>query len=376
MSFNSIPKFTAPARNADGQVKPFAPKMADVNNSTYVEASGEDTVASGILQVNGTGFNDLPLPGGNDSAAYSKALADSIDATFNDGDFAHGVNEVVLPAEFRDYRNDPTPVQRHTLVDRSVRYDRNKPFDPAEDAPQVLIPADTTVMINPLLNPRPEAPTATGIMVSASTFVSDFNMMGGYTHGALEASVKDIKYQFEQKMFAQVAKVMYGNPDVNTYHAPSVTGKSPSSAAEVVIDWMTEYMPVHLGSGLDEFAILVPTKMNAALNRAAHKAGVEDASELLGAAVFSYGGDENLGVFMLPKRYAMLSFRTINGNVAKVIRSRDAGRAGWNIEMIVMLEVMASASVKVKDKAGFDIELVNGFPLITNIIFDRKEDKK
>ncbi|MXP48688.1 hypothetical protein FD733_02140 [Pantoea sp. Eser] len=107
----------------------------------------------------------------------------------------------------------------------------------------------------------------------------------------------------------------------------------------------------------------------------AHKAGVEDASELLGAAVFPYGGEENLGVFMLPKRYAMLSFRTINGDVAKVIRSRDAGRAGWNIEMIVMLEVMASASVKVKDKAGFDIELVNGFPLITNIIFDRAPEK-
>ncbi|MXP48687.1 hypothetical protein FD733_02135 [Pantoea sp. Eser] len=104
-------------------------------------------------------------------------------------------------------------------------------------------------------------------MVSASTFVSDFNMMGGYTHGSLRASVEDIKYQFEQKMFAQVAKVMYGNPDVNTYHAPSVTGKSPSAAAEVVIDSLTEYLPVHLGSGLDDFAILVPTKMNAVLNR-------------------------------------------------------------------------------------------------------------
>ncbi|MXP48686.1 hypothetical protein FD733_02130 [Pantoea sp. Eser] len=155
MSFYSTPKFTAPARNADGQVKPFAPKMADVNNSTYVEASCKDTVTSGILQVNGKGFIDLPLPGGNDSATYSKALVDSIDGTFNDGDFAHGVNEMILPAEFRDYRNDPTPVQRHTLVDRSVRYDRNKTFDPAEDAPEALIPTDTTIMINPLLNPQP-----------------------------------------------------------------------------------------------------------------------------------------------------------------------------------------------------------------------------
>lgn len=378
MSFNSTPKFTTPARNADGQVKPFAPKMADVNNSTYVEASGEDTVASGILQVNGTGFNDLPLPGGNDSAAYSKALADSLDATFNDGEFKVGINAGVLPSEFRDFRNDPTPVQRHTLVDRSVIYDRNSPFDPAKDAPEVTIPANTTIIINPLLNPRDDKPMATGIMVSASTFVSDFNMIDGYTHGSLEASVNDVKYQFEQKMFAQVAGVLDKAAtlnDVSRFTAPTLVNVSPSKAAEEILDWLTEYMPTHLGDSLSDFAILLPAKMHGKLERAAHKAGLDDVSDLIGASVFSYEGTASTTVYLLPKRYAMLSFRTVNGDVAKVIRSRDAGRQGWNVEIILMLEVMAAPSIKIKDGDGFPIELVNGFPLVTAIDFSGERAK-
>jgi len=352
--------------------------MADVMNSTYIEASGEDSVASGILQVNGTGFNDLPLPGGNDSASYSKALAASLDATFNDGEFKVGINEGVLPSEFRDFRNDPTPVQRHTLVDRSVIYDRNSPFDPAKDAPEATIPANTTIIINPLLNPRDDKPMATGIMVSASTFVSDFNMIGGYTHGSLMASVEDVKYQFEQKMFAQVAGVLDKAAtlhDVDRFVAPGLAMVTPSKAAEEILDWLTEYMPTHLGDSLSDFAILLPAKMHAKLERAAHKAGLDDVSDLIGASVFSYEGTANTTVYLLPKRYAMLSFRTINGDVAKVIRSRDAGRQGWNVEIILMLEVMAAPSIKIKDGDGFPIELVNGFPLVTAIDFTGERAK-
>jgi len=71
----------------------------------------------------------------------------------------------------------------------------------------------------------------------------------------------------------------------------------------------------------------------------------------------------------------MLSFRTINGDVAKVIRSRDAGRQGWNVEIILMLEVMAAPSIKIKDGDGFPIELVNGFPLVTAIDFSGERIK-
>jgi len=372
MSFNSTPKFTTPARNADAQVKPFAPKMADVNNSTYIEATGEDSVASGILQVNGTGFNDLPLPGGNDSAAYSKILVDSLDETFNGSEFREEINAGVLPSEFRDFRNDPTPVQRHTLTDRSVIYDRNSPFDPAKDAPKVTIPANTTIIINPLLNPRDDKPMATGIMSSASTFISDFNMIGGYTRSNVLGAVEDIKYQFEQQMFAQVAKVLDKAAelhDVNRFVAPSLVGVTPSKAGEEILDWLTEYLPTHLGDSLSDFAILLPAKMHAKLERAAHKAGHEDVNDLIGASVFSYAGDASTSVYLLSKRYAMLSFRTVNGKVAKIIRSRDAGRQGWNIEVILMLEVMAAPSIKIKDGDGFPIELVNGFPLVTAIDF-------
>ncbi|MGP2450789.1 hypothetical protein ACTUSR_17020 [Pantoea stewartii subsp. indologenes] len=378
MSFNSTPKFTAPARNADGQVKPFAPKMADVNNSTYIEASGEDTKASGILQVNGTGFNDLPLPGGNDSSAYSKILEDSLHETFNGSEFREGVDGQVLPSEFRDFRNDPTPVVRHTLVDRSVIYDRNSPFDPSKDAPEVTIPANSTVIISPLLNPREGKPMATGLMVSASTFVSDFNMIGGYTHDSVKGAVEDIKYQFEQKMFSQVAKVLDKAAtlnDVSRFTAPTLINVSPSKAAEEILDWLTEYVPTHLGDSLSDFAILLPAKMHAKLERAAHKAGLEDVSELIGASVFSYSDEGKATVYMLPKRYAMLSFRTINGEVAKVIRSRDAGRQGWNVEIILMLEVMAAPSIKIKDGDGFPITLTNGFPLVTAIDFTGERAK-
>ncbi|WP_145031146.1 hypothetical protein [Pantoea ananatis] len=85
--------------------------------------------------------------------------------------------------------------------------------------------------------------------------------------------------------------------------------------------------------------------------------------------MFSYESNGKHTAYMLPKRYAMLSFRTINGDVAKVIRSRDAGRQGWNVEIILMLEVMAAPTIKIKDGDGFPIELVNGFPLVTAIDF-------
>ncbi|MDH8410113.1 hypothetical protein QIG85_26990, partial [Klebsiella pneumoniae] len=70
------------------------------------------------------------------------------------------------------------------------------------------------------------------------------------------------------------------------------------------------------------------------------------------------------GVIILPKKYAMLSFRsTRSGDLVNVLVTRDANRAGYDVELVGALDVMATGTVKVKAGA-FDTEAAASYPLV------------
>ncbi|MFO5569189.1 hypothetical protein ACLBPK_28670, partial [Klebsiella pneumoniae] len=72
----------------------------------------------------------------------------------------------------------------------------------------------------------------------------------------------------------------------------------------------------------------------------------------------------------LPKKYAMLSFRsTRSGDLVNVLVTRDANRAGYDVELVGALDVMATGTVKVKTGA-FDTEAAASYPLVHVLKFE------
>ncbi len=117
-----------------------------------------------------------------------------------------------------------------------------------------------------------------------------------------------------------------------------------------------------------DYTLLVPEKYEAVLNRAAQKAGHSEISDLIGCPVAPYSGDDR-GFFMLPQKYAMLSFRsTKDGDLIKVKVTREPNRAGYNMELIGAVDIMATGTVKVRDGV-FDTEKAAAYPLVHRVVF-------
>ncbi|WP_240354484.1 hypothetical protein [Pectobacterium brasiliense] len=65
----------------------------------------------------------------------------------------------------------------------------------------------------------------------------------------------------------------------------------------------------------------------------------------------------------------MLSFRsTKEGDTVKVIVTRDPNRAGYDVELITVIDVMATGSVKVK-QGEFNVEATAEFPVVHRLTF-------
>lgn len=127
-----------------------------------------------------------------------------------------------------------------------------------------------------------------------------------------------------------------------------------------------------MGNTLPDYAVLVPEKLEAVLDRSAQRAGHEDISDLLGCTVCGYAGDDT-GVYLLPKRFASISFRSTKGaKTVDVKVTRNSNTAGYDLELISVVDVLATGSVKVKTGA-FDVETDASFPLVHAIRFTAVE---
>ncbi|MBA0170579.1 hypothetical protein [Pectobacterium versatile] len=325
------------------------------------------TMNDGTSQTLNIGYTDRsgnPQPFGNDVHDYIQALEDSLDATFNDGDFATVMQEHIFPCEFRPFASQPTPLNVQLLEDRTVTFNPNGKRD-RSNLPTAKAIAGSAVMVAPVLNGDDN--TQTGILCSTATTVFDFDMMGGWTSGSLRQTVENMQIQFCRVMAGNVAKVLSKTPDLVTFECDALSTK-PKDAAEDLLDYLAIHLPVHLGATLDAYALMVPEKLEAVLERAAQRAGHEDASELFGCTIMGYLG-EDTGVYLLPKGFAMLSFRsTKQGDTVKIIVTRDPNRAGYAVELISVIDVMATGTVKVK-QGEFNAEATAEFPVVHRLTF-------
>lgn len=347
----------------DGQILKGSVWGTDVSRSEYVEmANGQNTQ---LLNVGFTDRSGRPMAFGNDSHDYIQALEQSLDDTFNDGEFRDAVMEHVFPCEFRPYGTDPTPIRRQALQNRTVRFKHNGKFNPEVDAPTVEAVSGASVTVTPVLNAETNK---SGILCSAATHVSDFDMMGGWTEGALVQTVSDMQVQYCRQMFAAVIDTLKDTPDLQVISVAPLTGK-PADQAEDLLDYLAVNLPVELGNTLVDYALLVPEKLEAVLDRAAQRAGHEDISDLLGCTVCGYAGSDS-GVYLLPKRFASISFRsTKDGKTVNVKVTRNSGTSGYDLELISVIDVLATGSVKVKTGA-FDTEADASFPLVHVLRFE------
>lgn len=345
----------------DGTAIPNSVFGTDVSRAEIV------SMADGTGQTLNVGHTDRSGRAqafGNDVHSYIQALEDSLDATFNDGDFAQVMQEQVFPSEFRPFGTQPTPLNVQLLEDRSVVFNPEGKLD-RSGLPTGKAIAGSSVMVARVLNG--EDNTKTGILCSLATHVSDFDMMGGWTKGSLTQTVSNMQMQFCRVLAGNVAKVLAKTPDLVTFEAGSLSVK-PQDAAEDLLDALAVNLPVHLGATLDAYALMVPEKLEAVLERAAQRAGHEDASELFGCTIMGYLG-EDTGVYLLPKGFSMLSFRSTKENeTVKVIVTREPNRAGYSVELLSVLDVMATGTVKVK-QGEFDKVATAEFPVVHRLVF-------
>ncbi|HAY7576770.1 TPA: hypothetical protein JN263_004421, partial [Shigella flexneri] len=115
----------------------------------------------------------------------------------------------------------------------------NGAFNPAKDAPSTTVIKGASVTVTPVLNPETNK---TGILCSAATHVSDLDMMGGWTEGALIQTVCDMQVQYCRQMFAAVVDVLKDTSDLQIIEAAPLSGK-PSDQAEDLLDTLALNLP-------------------------------------------------------------------------------------------------------------------------------------
>ncbi|CCV46287.1 hypothetical protein [Yersinia enterocolitica] len=348
-------------QDSDGMAIPNSVWGTDVSRTEYIEMTGENT---DILNIGHTDRSGRPMAFGNDSHDYIQALEMSLDETFNDGEFTEVMQSHIFPCEFRPFGTNPTPLNVQLLEDRSVTFNPAGKLDRSK-LPKGKAIAGSSIMVAPVLHGDDK--TESGILCSVATHVSDFDMMGGWTSGSLVQTVSNMQLQFCRVMSGKVAEVLSKTPDLVTIPCDALSTK-PAEAAEDLLDALAINMPSHLGATLDMYALMVPEKMEAVLERAAQRAGHEDASELFGCTIMGYVGADT-GVYLLPKAFAMLSFRsTKEGDTVKIVITRDTNRAGYAVEMVSVIDVMATGTVKVK-QGEFDKEATAEFPVVHRLTF-------
>jgi len=324
-------------------------KMASVFKDSSIEAANVD--GGGAYKVQKFA----------DAEKYVEAFAQSMDASLNDPEFFDLLNEK-MTAEVRPFRTHPTPVQYALLADASVPFNPRNRYADDKDKPT------TTVKFGEMVSVEP---AETAIMFNHSVRLYDLNMeTSGFTAHSLQNTVIQALVDVSASMTAQAATILDGSSYVRKTTAAKPTG-SPREQAEDIIDILAVAVSEQSAFGvtLDEYCLLLPQSLEAILNRAAQRAGVQGVEELLGCGVMPYSGADR-GLFLLPKRFNALSFRTHrNGDAFPVEMTRDAAHGAWIVEMRGVVDMVCDASTK--DESGKTISL----PTVAQIVLTSDSTK-
>lgn len=315
---------------------------SQINMASVEQARNEDGSLDG-------GGRLLVTPNA-DASVYAENFAKSLDMSLNDPEFIDRLNEC-LTAEIRPYRTEPTPINLALLADNSVRFnptdryaDKNKPTTKVKFGQMVTVDKATEA-----------------VMFNHSVELYDFNMeTAGFTEASLENTLHQALVDVCASMTANCVAMLIDAKLTQKVEVDKPTGK-PSEQAEDIIDLLSVNLNAAYGSSLSDYTLLIPASLEAILDRAAQRAGVDGVEELLGCGVMEYNGDDH-GLFLLPRRFTALSFRsTAEGDAFPVEMSRNANKQAWVIEARGCVDLIASATAK--DVDGVEISL----PLITQL---------
>ncbi|WP_313700367.1 hypothetical protein [Pantoea sp.] len=286
------------------------------------------------------------------ASAYAEAFAQSMDASLNDPEFLERLNEC-LNAEIRPWRTEPTPIQLATLADNSVRFNptnryagKNKPTTKVKFGQMVTVDKATDA-----------------VMFNHSVELYDFNMeTAGFTEASLHNAITQALVDVCASMSSHCVDMLIEGKLTHKVEVEKPAGK-PTDQANDIIDLLSisvSQSPAY-GATLSDYTVLIPAALEAILDRAAQRAGVDGVEELLSCGVMEYLGEDR-GLFLLPRRFTALSFRsTADGDAFPVEMTRYANKQAWVIEMRGCVDLIASATAK--DVDGVDVKL----PLITQL---------
>lgn len=297
-----------------------------------------------------------------DAAAYVSTVAQCLDGYLNSDDWREDAEEQIS-CEFRPAHTEPTSQQVLISEDRDIEFDpRTSIFDRSKLTKGAAKAGDVAFTL----------PCETAALFSSRITILDANVIGGWTSNAAEQTCIKFLQDFRIKCNTVVAKVLAKRANLRKIKAPMPEGK-PREVAEDLIDILALNMDTAFGHNLSDFDVLLPLKLSAILDRAAQRAGLEDAEELIGCGLSYHTGPDVM--FVMPKGFAALSFREDgNGEVWKLDVTRNPNLQGYDVEVQGIADVLANAMVRLKvetiasngQSEGFQTETVP-LPIISMI---------
>jgi hypothetical protein len=296
---------------------------------------------------------------GSDPSVYVEVLADGLDDYLNSAEWYAAAMEA-SPCEIRPNGAAPTPQALAILEDRSVEFDPRKTYA-GETVNKGAVVAGQMLFTEPCKN---------AVAISHRVTILDHTIQAGFTEAAIQAAGGHMLLDIERTAAGHVAKILSeaGNEAVREFEVDKLTGK-PMDQAEDLIDILATHLDTAVGASISDYSIMVHTSLVAVLERAAQRAGRDDIEDLLGSLVQEYSGP-NRGVFLLPKAFTSLSYRTgRDGKVWNIVTTRNPGAQAWDLEIMAVVDVVAQGLVKAK-VGGKGLETVDAaYPLITQIKF-------
>ena len=323
-----------------------------VKPSTYTTAITDDH--NGSIRYN-TADVRSKTEAATDVSVYVAALVEAAEDHLNGNDWREAAMEAT-PCEFRPAGSEATGQQIITMADRTVTFDPRKNWD-NETVSKGEVLAGSVIFT--------EA-TDTALVISHRATILDHNLIAGFTVQSLEQTAEKMLRDIEYSAAGKIAGILSTAPSTEVFSEAMPTGK-PVEIAEDLIDILTMHINQTVGTSLSDFVVLLPVSLLAVFERAAHRAGVDDLEDLLGASVQLYSGTD-YGLFLLPKYFTSLSYREgRDGNVWKIQATRNGAHQAWDIEIMTVVDIVANGKVKVKlTEDGLQTETV-AFPMITNV---------
>lgn len=292
----------------------------------------------------------------SDPLVYAEAMYEAADEHLNGDEWREVMNEV-FPSEVRPYGSQPTSPQIALMADRSVTFDPRETYDGRTVAKGSAVAGTLITM---------EAPKV-GILVSARVSILDHHVQFGFTANSMAQTGDKVLSDLELTLAGKIAESLEGQPSVSKVYAGTLSG-TPAAQAEDFLDILATHLDTYWGRDVSEFGVLIPVALRPMLNRAAQRAGLGDIDDLVGTRVQVYSGVDR-GVFLVPKGFAMLSFREDkDGDVWRLELTRNSSTLSWDLEVSAVVDVMATAMVEAKlDGSDWETTTVV-LPIIKQIV--------